>query len=214
MLNPSNPQNFNRYGYVNNNPINFNDPTGHCADPLTGTACVVAGAEVIAITAVAFAIAYIISPAFRENIHSTADSIVLELRKQQTASEQRYSRFQQIVQSGMNMGLTPPPSSDGKGCGASAKNLGRCIVYIGLAVIFFSTAVITGGHNQDESNSRDQNLPPQPTAPSKETASTNSDTVDVPPQNTPFLNQPVKPATNLPRVPLFKVFNNQRNLYY
>lgn len=27
--NPANPQDFNRYTYVNNNPINYNDPTGH-----------------------------------------------------------------------------------------------------------------------------------------------------------------------------------------
>lgn len=28
--NYANPQSFNRYSYVNNNPIRFNDPTGHC----------------------------------------------------------------------------------------------------------------------------------------------------------------------------------------
>jgi RHS repeat-associated protein len=32
--NPSNPQSLNRFGYVLNNPIRFNDPTGHvCSDP-------------------------------------------------------------------------------------------------------------------------------------------------------------------------------------
>lgn len=31
---PANPQSFNRYSYVENRPINFNDPTGHCSgDP-------------------------------------------------------------------------------------------------------------------------------------------------------------------------------------
>ena len=28
--NPKNPQSLNRYSYVNNNPLNFSDPTGHC----------------------------------------------------------------------------------------------------------------------------------------------------------------------------------------
>ena len=30
MPNPINPQAYNRYSYVRNSPINFNDPTGHC----------------------------------------------------------------------------------------------------------------------------------------------------------------------------------------
>ncbi len=31
---PANPQAFNRYSYVMNSPVNFNDPTGHmCSDP-------------------------------------------------------------------------------------------------------------------------------------------------------------------------------------
>jgi len=29
---PANPQSFNRYSYVENRPLNFNDPTGHCVE--------------------------------------------------------------------------------------------------------------------------------------------------------------------------------------
>ncbi|MEW6085784.1 MAG: RHS repeat-associated core domain-containing protein [Chloroflexota bacterium] len=35
-----NPQSWNRFGYVLNNPIRYNDPTGHCADPITGPICI------------------------------------------------------------------------------------------------------------------------------------------------------------------------------
>jgi hypothetical protein len=43
--NPANPQSFNRYSYVRNNPLGFRDPTGHfecstngiCADVITST---------------------------------------------------------------------------------------------------------------------------------------------------------------------------------
>jgi hypothetical protein len=30
---PSNPQSLNRYEYARNNPVRYNDPTGHCAGP-------------------------------------------------------------------------------------------------------------------------------------------------------------------------------------
>jgi hypothetical protein len=33
---PGNPQSLNRYSYVNNNPIRYNDPTGHCMADIYG----------------------------------------------------------------------------------------------------------------------------------------------------------------------------------
>ena len=33
---PANPQAFNRYSYVMNRPVNFNDPTGHCPEENSG----------------------------------------------------------------------------------------------------------------------------------------------------------------------------------
>jgi hypothetical protein len=30
---PANPQSYNRYSYVENRPLNFSDPTGHCKQP-------------------------------------------------------------------------------------------------------------------------------------------------------------------------------------
>jgi hypothetical protein len=38
----TNPQAWNRYSYVLNNPIRYDDPTGHCAEPISGTACLIA----------------------------------------------------------------------------------------------------------------------------------------------------------------------------
>ena len=32
-------QGFDRFSYTKNNPIKFTDPTGHCADPVSGTLC-------------------------------------------------------------------------------------------------------------------------------------------------------------------------------
>ncbi len=39
IADPYNPQNLNRYAYVNNNPLTYNDPTGHCFGPFI-VACV------------------------------------------------------------------------------------------------------------------------------------------------------------------------------
>ncbi len=37
---PANPQAFNRFGYVLNNPIRYNDPTGHCPNDVLFIACI------------------------------------------------------------------------------------------------------------------------------------------------------------------------------
>jgi hypothetical protein len=33
-------QAWDRYAYVNNNPVRYNDPTGHCIDGITTLACI------------------------------------------------------------------------------------------------------------------------------------------------------------------------------
>jgi len=67
----NNPQAWNRFSYVFNNPVRYNDPTGHCVEPVTGTACLVlVGVVVIAAVAV-WTIAYINDP----NVKNAADQI-------------------------------------------------------------------------------------------------------------------------------------------
>lgn len=41
---PTDPQDLNRYSYVKNNPLRYNDPSGHCAEPITFLACLGLGA--------------------------------------------------------------------------------------------------------------------------------------------------------------------------
>ncbi|MEW6403834.1 MAG: LamG-like jellyroll fold domain-containing protein, partial [Chloroflexota bacterium] len=54
-----NPQSWNRYAYVYGNPLRFNDPTGHCADPFTGTACLTLVTAAVFVVAVVFTVAYV-----------------------------------------------------------------------------------------------------------------------------------------------------------
>jgi RHS repeat-associated protein len=58
-----NPQTLNRYSYALNNPIRYNDPTGHCADPISGTLCFIALGDIAilaGLTVVAVATVYVI----------------------------------------------------------------------------------------------------------------------------------------------------------
>ena len=46
----ANPQELNRYSYVNNNPVKYTDPTGHCIGVLAGAdtvMCAIGGAAVV-----------------------------------------------------------------------------------------------------------------------------------------------------------------------
>jgi len=80
-----NPQTWNRYSYVNNRPINFNDPSGHCiTDPFSGTACLTAlgiGLFIVGATAVVWSIAYAVDPNVREATDQIANDLIYEAKR-------------------------------------------------------------------------------------------------------------------------------------
>jgi RHS repeat-associated protein len=59
------PQSLHPYAYTHNNPVNYTDPSGKCADPVTGTVCLIGGAAagVAASTAALFAATLLLVPA-------------------------------------------------------------------------------------------------------------------------------------------------------
>jgi len=46
---PGGSQGWNRYSYVLNNPISYNDPSGHCAEPITFVLCAAAIGAVVSV---------------------------------------------------------------------------------------------------------------------------------------------------------------------
>jgi RHS repeat-associated protein len=80
-----NPQTWNRYSYVNNRPINFNDPSGHCiTDPFSGTACLTAlgiGLFIVGATAVVWSIAYAVDPNVRESTDQIANDLIYQAKR-------------------------------------------------------------------------------------------------------------------------------------
>ena len=75
---PANPQSFNRYSYVLNSPMNYTDPSGHCAEPATFTICAVATAAlgpVVVVGAVAFGALVVVADIALPTFNPGADAI-------------------------------------------------------------------------------------------------------------------------------------------
>ncbi len=75
---PSNPQAWNRFSYVHNNSINFNDPSGHCIWDLCILEIGVVSiglVELSALTVAAIATIYVYAPGGQQRTQSLADNI-------------------------------------------------------------------------------------------------------------------------------------------
>jgi RHS repeat-associated protein len=77
----SNPQAWNRYSYVVNRPVNFNDPTGHCYDPLTGTACLTIAVGALVIVGAAWTIAYAFDPNVKQATHQLGQDLAYAAKR-------------------------------------------------------------------------------------------------------------------------------------
>jgi RHS repeat-associated protein len=64
-------QDLDRFAYVRNNPIRYSDSTGHCIDPLSGTAClIILGVGTVAVVATVALVMYYSSPAASEGLQT------------------------------------------------------------------------------------------------------------------------------------------------
>jgi RHS repeat-associated protein len=164
---PSNPQNWNRYSYVGNRPINFNDPTGHTAVlPL-----VYIGITFFAITALAVtAHAYANNPEFHASVDQIGrdfgNSLQALKNKPYTSKRQldRVDTFNEQV-GRVNSGQDTPRVP----CTSSVAAAGTCIGLLVAAVTWTWKGITRGGTGEDESNFHPRT--PNPTLPPTSTPS-------------------------------------------
>jgi RHS repeat-associated protein len=119
---PLSSRGWNRYAYVENNPINRTDPSGHCIEPISGIGCISVGALVGDIVTIAVA-AYLIYDSSRDSAQNLESIPALppgQFTQPTTPPVFRTDEvFNQCYQPGPNMGrpsiwelppfsLTPP----------------------------------------------------------------------------------------------------------
>jgi RHS repeat-associated protein len=149
-----NPQSLNRFSYTINNPINYNDPDGHCAPACT----VVAGITLFAVAAVY--VTYLVSPQFHDSVNQVIANTKPLFPEPKLGGYEKYAKdFKNLISNAGRTADSPdfePRNKNSKGCNSSRDTKFFCyVVSPVLIVITIGIAIATGGHNQDESLSRD-----------------------------------------------------------
>jgi RHS repeat-associated protein len=201
---PTNPQSWNRYSYVVNNPILYNDPDGHCVP-----ACPLPYIAVATFLVVGTFILYQASPQFRDSVDqvvANAGNVRLPLPTPEPKVkgwEKNESKFNGLIDNAGRTADNPDrePGSNGKRCNSSLAMKAYCWVVV--PAFFISTAaylIIKGAHNQDGANSYDplkvETFTPEPTSTTTATGTPTS-TPTVTPTATPT-NTPTATPTSIP----------------
>jgi RHS repeat-associated protein len=197
----ANPQSWNRYSYVYNNPIRYNDPTGHC--PI----CVIpiAVADLALVAAATLFVATLLHPAVHdamvEKISGAMDSVA-ELAKRKPSAQEK-ATAEREANNGVNAENWLLPI---KKCFTDAKTAILCgLLITGGATILHNT------QNCGQVNGNEQCLPNQ--------------TLDPDPVSTPTLTQtststPTQTSTSTPTqtstptAPIFTPAPNHNNGYH
>ncbi len=167
-------QGYDRYAYANNDPVTYNDPSGHCIWDL----CIVEGiglVEVLAVVGAAATVAYMeTTPQGQEIIDQTAESLANSIQGVTKSTQNKIETLQKIINN-------PKPSM--RHCkGLQAAFVCTVIVVGGVAV--GAQMIKKGGCDEPESN---LGCPPAtPTA----AASTVTPTPTDKPQCPPYIECP------------------------
>ncbi|MBK6647094.1 MAG: hypothetical protein IPG44_15350 [Anaerolineales bacterium] len=199
---PPGVQGLDRYAYVNNSPMNYVDPSGHCIGVIA-VYCLEIALSFATTAALTATVIYINETPQGQVYRDQAVNVMLETSKKTLDRvDQLIEQIITVNNSGNNGEI--PPSFSCKGIEVPC--LIAATVFTGITLI---TASLTGGCGQDESLCT---MPPTPTptcqtltnpctSPTQISPPTPTNTPTFPPTNTPTLpptNTPTLPPTNIP----------------